>query len=208
MARIPISRIAHPLDARMSPTVAAPVGQCADFNLILDAETLIHVREFERHYEAQLCSVITVTEPRPKPKLAPQREPEPEPVSASEPKPDEPFVAVGSNAPNALLHAARDAPAITVLGVTAMGTLLGAVLSGDKNGAAAGALIAGCAGLAAVSLATAELSPETAQLAKEMFHSVVTHIGRQPTPRNPIHQSAPTGGLPKGKPSGRKPSKQ
>lgn len=192
VARIPISQIAHPLDAKMVPTAAAPVGQRADFKRVLDAESLIHVQEFDRHYEAQIFIVITV--PDAKPKL--RERSEPSPARAPESRSAQRSSESREHASNALLDVARDQPAITLLGVTALGTLLGAALGGSKNGAATGAIIGGCAGLAAVGLATAESSPATAQLSKEMFDSVVNGIGRYQVARGSSSQAAPSLGLP------------
>lgn len=205
VARIPISQITHPLDAKMVPTVAASVGQRADFKRVLDAETLIHVQEFDRHYEAQLFIVITI--PDAKPKLRAKPQPAPEPDTNAESDSEQRSVAVGSHASNALLDVARDAPAMTLLGVTALGALLGAALGG-KNGAATGAIIGGCAGLAAVGLATAESSPATAQLSKEMFESVVNGIGRQQAARRSSFETAPSLGLAAGNPSSHKTTKR
>ena len=155
VARIPINQIEHPLDARMLPTVATPVGQRADYRIILGTDLVCHVQSLGDVYQAQLHQRTPVT-------------------SIASVSPNHLQTAGG--------NPAIDAPAATILGATALGALLGAALGGSKNSAMAGALLGGCAGLAAVSVSNAEASPATANMSKELFRTVLSTARPQAGP--------------------------
>jgi len=49
--RLPRPRVQHPLDGGLSRSIAAPVGQRADFRMTC-GERILHVQDFGSHYEA------------------------------------------------------------------------------------------------------------------------------------------------------------
>lgn len=151
--RIDRSLIGHPLGQGFERRGAASDGSHFDYERCIADNTWLVVREYADGYDAKIIRQV----PAPVTLVVEQESAlaQTRPVSLS------------------LANLPADAPGFTI----GLGTVLGAVggmVAGGGKGAAVGALIGGTAALAAVAVSNAESSPETAQVAQNMFLGVTS----------------------------------
>ena len=169
--RIDRSLIGHPLGEGFERRGSASDGSHFDYERCIADNTWLVVREYADGYDAMIirqapAPVTIVVEGESA--LAQTR-----PVSLS------------------LANLPADAPGFTIGLGTVLGAVGGMVAGGGTKGAAVGALIGGTAALAAVAVSNAASSPETAQVAQNMFLGLTSaglggsagrRVIQQPTP--------------------------
>ena len=166
--------IGHPLDEEFEQRGAASDGSHADYARCIGENTWLVVREFADSYVAQVV----------------RRTPAPVALVVQE----VPALAPSRTAFSALASLPSEAPGLTVGLGAAIGALGGA--PAGAKWAAVGALIGGGAALAAVAVNNAASSPETAQVAQNMFLGLTSAgLGGAAGRRTfPVQQSAPARG--------------
>ena len=169
--RIERSVIGHPLGEGFEERGAASDGSHFDYELCIDDNTCLIVREYTDGYDAKIVRQA------------------PAPVTLVVEQ--ESALAQSRPASSSLANLPAEAPGLTVGLGTALGAVGGMVAGGGGKGAAVGALIGCGAALAAVAVSTAASSPETSQVAHNMFDRLTSaglggSTGRQviqkPTP--------------------------
>lgn len=163
--------IGHPLAEGFEQCGAASDGSHADYARSIGENTWLFVREYTDSYVAQIL-----------------RQP-PAPVALVVQEVDAPTPS--RTAFSALASLPSEAPGLTVGAGAAVGALAGA--PAGAKWAAVGALIGGGAALAAVAVNNAASSPETAQVAQNMFLGLTSAGLGGPAGRRtfPVQQPAP-----------------
>lgn len=169
--RIESSRIGHPLDEGFEQQGSASDGSHFDYARCIGEHTWLVVRQYADSYDARIV------------RLAPA------PVTVVLEQESVPAQSRSLSA--SLANLPSEAPGFTIGLGTAVGALGGALAGGGKGAAAVGAIIGGCAALAAVAVNNAESSPETAQVAQNMFLGVTSAGLGGSAGRRVVQQPAP-----------------
>lgn len=171
---IPRSAIGHPLAEGFEQRGEASDGSYTDFVRWIVGDTWLVVREYTDSYIAQIV----------------QRTPAPVALVVEE----APALAPSRTAFSALAALPSEAPGLTIGLGAAIGALGGA--PAGAKWAAVGALIGGGAALVAVAVNNAASSPETAQVAQNMFLGLTAAGLGGPAGRRtfPVQQPAPARG--------------
>lgn len=168
--RIDRSLIGHPLGEGFEQRGAASDGSHFDYKLCIAENTWLVVREYTDGYDAKLVRQA------------------PAPVTLVVEQ--ESALAQARPASSSLANLPAEAPGLIVGIGTAVGAVGGMVAGGGK-GAAVGALIGCGAALAAVAVSNAASSPQTSQVAQNMFLGLTSAGLGGSTGRPVIQQPTP-----------------
>lgn len=168
--RIDRSVIGHPLGEGFERRGAASDGSHFDYGLCIAANTWLVVREYTDVYDAMIVRQT--------------------PVPVTLVVEQESALAQTRPPSSSLANLPADAPGLTVGLGTALGAVGGMVAGGGK-GAAVGALIGCGAALAAVAVSNAASSPQTSQVAQNMFVTLTSAGLAGSTGRQVIQQPTP-----------------
>lgn len=146
--RIPATSIAHPLDGGLEQRAEALDGSYFDYELHICEETWLVARQYVDAYDVRLVHRKS--------------------TSVALVRPDESLSAPSRSSSSSIADLPTKAPGLTVGIAGAVGALGGALIGGEK-GAGWGAVIGTGVALAAVAVNNAASSPETAQVAQNLF---------------------------------------
>jgi hypothetical protein len=146
--RILADRIGHPLDGGLEQLAAASDGSYIDYTRHVCEETWLVVRQYADAYDAWILRQ--------------------QPASTALVGKDESRLAPSRSSSSSIADLPTKAPGLTVGIAGAVGALGGALIGGEK-GAGWGAVIGTGVALAAVAVNNATSSPETAQVAQNLF---------------------------------------
>lgn len=147
--RIDRSAIGHPLGEGFERRGAASDGSYFDYGRCIADNTWLVVREYTDGYDAKII----------------RQAPAPVTIVVEQ----ESALAQTRPQSSSLANLPAEAPGLTIGIGTLLGTVSGLAAGGGGKGAAVGALIGCGAALAAVAVSNAASSPETAQVAQNMF---------------------------------------
>lgn len=168
--RIPSDSIAHPLDEGMEQLSEASDGSYFDYARRICEGTWLVARQYADAYDVWIIQL--------------------EAASTALVKKGRSNSALARSFSSSFADFPAEAPGLTVGVAAALGALGGACAGGGK-GAAVGAIIATGAALAAVAVSNAASSPETAQVAQNLFMGLTSAASAGSSSRRAVSSPAP-----------------